>query len=178
MNVLDELLRSLALPSATPLDDPAAFLEALALRLSAMRKGGELDIDFAGRWLIQAFRDGKLGAWTLDGLGRGGEAVDAERELEAESEGVKTSAVESVSSLSTSKLEFDGEALAEGVQRAVSTYIEEQTVPSIDALSGHQAKKQVKAVQAQARDVKRKERAVVHVKGAGIASARRRNYRR
>ena len=40
------------------------------------------DTDFAGRYLVRAFREGKLGRWTLDGLGRGGEAVDVEKELE------------------------------------------------------------------------------------------------
>lgn len=49
-----------------------------------MKKGGVPDVDFAGRWLVQAFRDGKLGRWTLDGLGRGGEAVDDFRELSIE----------------------------------------------------------------------------------------------
>lgn len=49
-----------------------------------MKKGGIPDSDFAGRWLVQAFRDGKLGRWTLDGLGRGGEAVDDFKELAKE----------------------------------------------------------------------------------------------
>ncbi|GAA5924660.1 putative GTPase MTG1 [Sporobolomyces koalae] len=79
-----DLLDSLALPQTTPLAPPPDFFEALALRLSAMKKGGIPDADFAGKWLIQAFRDGKLGKWTLDGLGRGGEAVDDFRELARE----------------------------------------------------------------------------------------------
>lgn len=73
-----DLLTSLALPLSTPLDQPHIFLKALALRLSAMKKGGEPDVDFAGRWLLQFFREGKMGRWTLDGLGRAGEAVDSD----------------------------------------------------------------------------------------------------
>ncbi|GAA5826295.1 hypothetical protein JCM5353_003779 [Sporobolomyces roseus] len=80
----EDLLDSLNLPQTTPLAPPTDFFEALALRLSAMKKGGVPDVDFAGRWLVQAFRDGKLGSWTLDGLGRGGEAVDDFRELSIE----------------------------------------------------------------------------------------------
>ncbi|GAA5870800.1 hypothetical protein JCM16303_001589 [Sporobolomyces ruberrimus] len=80
----EDLLNSLALPPTTPLAPPSDFFEALAQRLSAMKKGGIPDTDFAGRWLVQAFRDGKLGRWTLDGLGRGGEAVDDFRELSKE----------------------------------------------------------------------------------------------
>ncbi|GAA5885156.1 hypothetical protein JCM6882_007253 [Rhodosporidiobolus microsporus] len=76
------LLNRLSLPPDTPLDEPQTFFTALARRLSAIKKGGEPDVDFAGRWLIQAFREGKLGRWTLDGLGRGGEAVDDWRERE------------------------------------------------------------------------------------------------
>ncbi|GAA5891727.1 hypothetical protein JCM5296_001844 [Sporobolomyces johnsonii] len=72
----DELLQRLALPADTPLDPPSAFFEALARRLRAMKRGGLPDVDFAGRWLVQAFREGKLGRWTMDGLGRGGEAID------------------------------------------------------------------------------------------------------
>ncbi|GAA6056196.1 hypothetical protein JCM3770_004258 [Rhodotorula araucariae] len=76
-----DLLSRLALPPSTPLDDPNAFLTALAARLSAVKRGGLPDVDFAGRWLVQAFREGKLGRWTLDGLGRGGEAVDDASEM-------------------------------------------------------------------------------------------------
>ncbi|KPV77081.1 uncharacterized protein RHOBADRAFT_34556, partial [Rhodotorula graminis WP1] len=75
-----DLLDRLSLPSSTSLADPTAFFTALAARLSAVRRGGHPDVDFAGRWLVQAFREGKLGRWTLDGLGRGGEAVDDARE--------------------------------------------------------------------------------------------------
>jgi len=84
IGLVEDLLDSLNLPQTTPLAPPTEFFEALALRLSAMKKGGVPDVDFAGRWLVQAFRDGKLGRWTLDGLGRGGEAVDDFRELSIE----------------------------------------------------------------------------------------------
>ncbi|GAA6064123.1 hypothetical protein JCM10212_006762 [Sporobolomyces blumeae] len=80
----DDLLERLALPPSTPLSPPSEFFEALAHRLSAIKKGGVPDVDFAGRWLVHAFRDGKLGRWTLDGLGRGGEATDDFRELAVE----------------------------------------------------------------------------------------------
>lgn len=83
----DELWRRLALPSGTPLEDPEEFYSALARRLSAMQRGGIPDTDFAGRWLIRAFREGKLGRWTLDGLGRGGEAVDDDKEMVTIGEG-------------------------------------------------------------------------------------------
>ncbi|TNY20073.1 P-loop containing nucleoside triphosphate hydrolase protein [Rhodotorula diobovata] len=76
-----DLFERLSLPPSTPLSDPDAFFTALAGRLSAVRRGGTPDVDFAGRWLVQAFREGKLGRWTLDGLGRGGEAVDDAREM-------------------------------------------------------------------------------------------------
>lgn len=46
-----------------------------------MKKGGEPDVDFAGRWLLQFFREGKMGRWTLDGLGRAGEAVDSDIQI-------------------------------------------------------------------------------------------------
>ncbi|GAA5979766.1 hypothetical protein JCM10908_003036 [Rhodotorula pacifica] len=77
----DELLRRLALPADTPLNDPQSFFTALAHRLQAMQRGGIPDTEHASRWLVQSFRDGKLGRWTLDGLGRGGEAVDDQRDF-------------------------------------------------------------------------------------------------
>lgn len=140
-----------------------------------MKKGGDPDTDFAGRWLLQSFREGKLGRWTLDGLGRGGEVVDAAREVEeGESEHSVTSVVEGVSLQSTEA------ATSALVQDTVAAFFVQQASLDLDGTSGHQAKKQVKAAQAQVRDVKRKARAVVQVQGAGpgIASARRRKYRR
>ncbi|GAA5865762.1 hypothetical protein JCM3774_003083, partial [Rhodotorula dairenensis] len=76
-----ELLRRLALPTDTRLDDPHSFFTALAHRLQAMQRGGIPDTEHASRWLVQSFRDGKLGRWTLDGLGRGGEAVDDQKDF-------------------------------------------------------------------------------------------------
>mgnify|MGYP001569441551 FL=1 len=181
-----ELFKSLALPPDTPLDHPHLFLEALALRLAAMRKGGEPDTDFAGRYLIRAFREGKLGRWTLDGLGRGGEAVDSEME---NVEGVAAKPDGPPSYLSSFVPSTPGEAepefrsqeavdarTTEAVDQVIGDYFAQST--SIEAVSGHQAKKLAKAAQAQVRDVKRKARAVVQVQGTGIASARRRKYRR
>ncbi|ORY90752.1 P-loop containing nucleoside triphosphate hydrolase protein [Leucosporidium creatinivorum] len=200
----EDLFKALALPPGTPLDSPSLFLEALAKRLSAMRKGGEPDTDFAGRWLIQAFREGKLGRWTLDSMGRGGEAVDVQEEFElAEEEGRVPRAVE-WSYLSGEKQVASSSAEAEStplndtispsassttplattinaaVDEAVSSYLAIQSAPTIADLSGHQAKKQEKADQARIRDIKRKSRAVASVKGpgGGIQSARRRKYRR
>lgn len=176
----EELFRSLALPPGTPLDDPPAFLEALALRLSAMRKGGEPDTDFAGRWLIQAFREGKLGRWTLDSLGRGGEAVDAEEALEQGEDFVpRRSYLEVLPGEEGEAVTEEGkELVAKRVEESVAAFFQSQSAPTVDDLSGHQAKKQTKAAQAAVREVKRKSRAVVHVQGPGISSARRRKYRR
>ncbi|TXT05008.1 hypothetical protein VHUM_03828 [Vanrija humicola] len=42
------------------------FLDALAFRLGALRKGGERDLEAALTYLLRAFREGKLGRWTLD----------------------------------------------------------------------------------------------------------------
>jgi len=44
------------------------LLDALASRLGLLRKGGEKDLDVAREWLIKAFREGKVGRWTLDEL--------------------------------------------------------------------------------------------------------------
>lgn len=60
-------------PSFEPTDDLYVLLEALADRLGTLRKGGERDLDAARRYLIRAFREGKLGQWTLDDL----ETVDS-----------------------------------------------------------------------------------------------------
>ncbi|GFZ51827.1 hypothetical protein JCM24511_09595 [Saitozyma sp. JCM 24511] len=60
-------------PSFEPTDDLYVLLEALADRLGTLRKGGERDLDAARGYLIRAFREGKLGQWTLDDL----ETVDS-----------------------------------------------------------------------------------------------------
>lgn len=51
-----------------PTADLQALLDALATRLGLLRKGGEKDLDVAREWLIKAFREGKIGRWTLDDL--------------------------------------------------------------------------------------------------------------
>lgn len=51
-----------------PTTDLFALLDALATRLGLLRKGGEKDLDVAREWLIKAFREGKIGRWTLDDL--------------------------------------------------------------------------------------------------------------
>lgn len=145
-----------------------------------MRKGGEPDTDFAGRWLIQAFREGKLGRWTLDSLGRGGEAVDAEEALEQGEDFVpRRSYLEVLPGEEGEAVTEEGkELVAKRVEESVAAFFQSQSAPTVDDLSGHQAKKQTKAAQAAVREVKRKSRAVVHVQGPGISSARRRKYRR
>lgn len=42
------------------------FLDSLAFRLGALRKGGERDVDTALNFFLKQFREGKLGRWTLD----------------------------------------------------------------------------------------------------------------
>lgn len=134
--------------------------------------------------MIQAFRDGKLGRWTLDSLGRGGEAVDVAEDVREEEETGKVRNETRWSYLSrelTIPAPSESEAaVGEAVDTAVSEYLETQATPTLADLSGHQAKKLVKADQARVRDVKRQSRAVAKVSGpgGGIKSARRRNYRR
>lgn len=41
-------------------------MDALAVRLGALRRGGERDMDAAISFFIRSFREGKLGRWTLD----------------------------------------------------------------------------------------------------------------
>ena len=153
-----------------------------------MRKGGEPDTEFAGRWLLQAFRAGKLGQWTLDGLGRGGEAVDVQEEFElATEEGRAPNPVDwsylswkEAAPLSTEEASERIATIGTAVDEAVSSCLALQAAPTVADLSGHQAKKKEKADQARVRDIKRKSRAVASVKGpgGGIQSARRRKYRR
>ncbi|KAK4695412.1 hypothetical protein P7C70_g8555, partial [Phenoliferia sp. Uapishka_3] len=182
-----DLLSALALPPSTPLDSPQLFLEALALRLSAMGRGGIPDTDFAGAWLIQAFRAGKLGRWTLDSLGRGGEAVDAAKLAEDEEADVPRRSYTGTLLRTVRKDEETGEAVKEEklgalierkVDESVGKFFQTLTMPSVDDMSGHQAKKLTKVAQQKVRDVKRKGKEVAKVSGAGISSARRRTYRR
>ncbi|KAM0787910.1 hypothetical protein ACM66B_006118 [Microbotryomycetes sp. NB124-2] len=180
------LLDSLHLGRDTSLDDASEFFVALARRLAAMRKGGEPDTDFAGRWLIQAFREGKLGRWTLDSLGRGGEAVDVAEEWQrAQEQGaelglVRPSYVTGPESLKESEANAVEGSTESAVSDAVTTYLERATEGGADLLSGHQAKRQLKAEQARVRTAKRKAHAVANVRtpGGPISSARRRKYRR
>lgn len=51
-----------------PTPDLQVLLDALASRLGLLRKGGERDLDVAREYLIKAFREGKIGRWTLDDL--------------------------------------------------------------------------------------------------------------
>lgn len=51
-----------------PTPDLQVLLDALASRLGLLRKGGERDLDVAREFLIKAFREGKIGRWTLDDL--------------------------------------------------------------------------------------------------------------
>ncbi|KAK4050531.1 Mitochondrial GTPase 1 [Microbotryomycetes sp. JL221] len=187
------LLDSLNLPQSTSLEDPKDFFMALAHRLAAMRKGGEPDIDFAGRWLIQSFRDGKLGRWTLDGLGRGGEAVDVAKEYQAAQEQAREpvlakAGVSRKIAASSEVMQVDQAQQFEAcrdtdtvVEQAVGSYLAMRANDSHDEMtSGHQAKKQAKAEQARVRNAKKRAHAVVSVRSPGgpISSARRRKYRR
>jgi hypothetical protein len=59
----------LPLPASfEPTDNLETLLCGLADRLGTLRKGGERDLDAARGYLIRAFREGKLGRWTLDDL--------------------------------------------------------------------------------------------------------------
>ena len=182
---LEKLLESLALPSTTSLSSPTEFLHALALRLSALKKGGEPDIDFAGRWLIQFFREGKLGRWTLDGLGRGGEAVDFKIGENGETVGGLQSYYSTPlfdpTTLNSTTDESINDRIATEVDRVIGSFFEKKLNPNSEDLSGNQAKKLVKIAQAATREAKRKALAPAVVSGrpgGGIQSARRRNYRR
>lgn len=189
-----ELLKSLALPPDTPLDPPHVFYEALARRLSAVQKGGHPDLDFAGRWLLHAFREGRLGRWTLDSLGRAGEATDyALAHERAFDQAQRNSAVLLPEDFPVNVPEQprapeggfvrSAEELEKLVAREVERHAFEGAASGREGMSGNQRKKEVKAMQAAERDVKRKSKAVASVQGRpgrgnAISSARRRNYRR
>ncbi|WVW81910.1 hypothetical protein I302_103910 [Kwoniella bestiolae CBS 10118] len=62
-------LSLLPLPAGfQPTDDISHLLDALSDRLGALKKGGERDHEAASGFLIRAFREGKLGEFTLDDL--------------------------------------------------------------------------------------------------------------
>lgn len=58
-------------PDFEPTNDIHELLGTLADRLGALRKHGERDLDISRNYLLKAFREGKLGRWTLDDLERG-----------------------------------------------------------------------------------------------------------
>ena len=58
-------------PDFAPTNDIHELLGTLADRLGALRKHGERDLDIARNYLLRAFREGKLGRWTLDDLEKG-----------------------------------------------------------------------------------------------------------
>ncbi|WWC85902.1 uncharacterized protein L201_000772 [Kwoniella dendrophila CBS 6074] len=51
-----------------PTDDLSTLLDSLSERLGALKKGGEKDHEAASAFIIRAFREGKLGEFTLDDL--------------------------------------------------------------------------------------------------------------
>ncbi|KAL1914523.1 uncharacterized protein VTP21DRAFT_8237 [Calcarisporiella thermophila] len=51
-----------------PTDNLEEFLPALAKRIGAIRRGGELDLSAAARFFLQQYRAGKLGRHTLDDI--------------------------------------------------------------------------------------------------------------
>ncbi|WVR03527.1 hypothetical protein IAU60_000519 [Kwoniella sp. DSM 27419] len=55
-------------PGFQPTDSITDLLDALCDRLGALQKGGERDYDAGIKWVIRAFREGKLGGFTLDDL--------------------------------------------------------------------------------------------------------------
>ncbi|WWC99308.1 hypothetical protein V866_006209 [Kwoniella sp. B9012] len=62
-------LSLLPLPSDfPPTDDITILLDALSERLGTLKKGGEKDHEAASGFMIRAFREGKLGEFTLDDL--------------------------------------------------------------------------------------------------------------
>ncbi|OXB38308.1 hypothetical protein LQV05_006553 [Cryptococcus neoformans] len=66
---LPSYLSSLPLPpSFEPTDHLPTLLSALSNRLAAKQKGGEEDWESVMRWFVRAWREGKMGEWTLDEL--------------------------------------------------------------------------------------------------------------
>lgn len=114
-------------------------------------------------------------------MGRGGEVVDCEEYVELDEKGERGEK-EEVTMLEEGEGEGEGE-VEKGVEKAVQEYFEGLRKNELGiGVSGHQAKKVVKANQALTREVKRKSREVVQVEkkgpGQGLSSARRRKYRR
>lgn len=51
-----------------PTDDVISLLEAVARKTGRLQKGGTPDVDAAASWVIQRWRDGKLGRFVLDNV--------------------------------------------------------------------------------------------------------------
>lgn len=51
-----------------PTNDIHVLLKAVAKRIGAVLKGGELDMNLASKFLLKMYRQGKLGRYTLDDL--------------------------------------------------------------------------------------------------------------
>jgi mitochondrial GTPase 1 len=66
---------------SAPTNEVVKFLEGVAQRTGRLRKGGEADIEAAANWVVQQFRQGKLGKMCLDPVD--GEALERYN-LEAE----------------------------------------------------------------------------------------------
>jgi mitochondrial GTPase 1 len=64
-----EPLQHLITSSTFPTNDIYHFLTDLALRLGALRRGGEPDLNHAAHFFVRMYRDGKFGNWSLDDLG-------------------------------------------------------------------------------------------------------------
>jgi len=64
------LERALASWDLEPLDEtPSNTLRRVGLRLGCLVRGGEVNMDLAGKRLIEAFSTGRLGRFTLEGPG-------------------------------------------------------------------------------------------------------------
>ncbi|BEJ10950.1 hypothetical protein CspHIS471_0103720 [Cutaneotrichosporon sp. HIS471] len=72
-------------------DDLTDFLNSLALRLGALRKGGERDIDAALTFILKQFREGRLGRWTLDDVDGLEAAYLARHGVEVQEDGLAVS---------------------------------------------------------------------------------------
>jgi hypothetical protein len=68
-SLVAESLQHLLTSSTFPTNDIYHFLTDLAIRLGALRKGGEPDLDHAAHFFVRMWRDGKFGNWSLDNLG-------------------------------------------------------------------------------------------------------------
>lgn len=81
--------------------------------------------------------------------------------------------------------DVDAKIISDSVHASVAAYFASLASPDASGVSGHQQKKLTKVAQARVRETKRKAQEVTKVSGVGgkgagkgIASARRKNYRR